>query len=237
MKREVFEPFPKVERIVEFSEEDIRENTCVTSVDESLITDKNWQEFADNALVFTACNTVYQYAEEFPIVVYRCSEDAMVMPKSRLNSFIRSITVSTADRGKRFSLNKRNMEWEYTGPDTVAYFTKNTGERIAILQYDIFRFLLRKPNLVISNEGLMVFFTKREIWVTCDCDQYAWVHGIDTNNGIIKDIDVCDEYCTVNLEDTKNNDEDGNPLQYSYKLQFIVDMIDSGMIKPKATKN
>ena len=74
MKREVFEPFPKVERIVEFSEEDIRENTCVTSVDESLITDKNWQEFADNALVFTACNTVYQYAEEFPIVVYRCSE-------------------------------------------------------------------------------------------------------------------------------------------------------------------
>lgn len=124
MKREVFEPFPKVERIVEFSEEDIRENTCVTSVDESLITDKNWQEFADNALVFTACNTVYQYAEEFPIVVYRCSEDAMVMPKSRLNSFIRSITVSTADRGKRFSLNKRNMEWEYTGPDTVAYFTK-----------------------------------------------------------------------------------------------------------------
>ena len=33
MKREVFEPFPKVERIVEFSEEDIRENTCVTSVD------------------------------------------------------------------------------------------------------------------------------------------------------------------------------------------------------------
>lgn len=51
MKREVFEPFPKVERIVEFSEEDIRENTCVTSVDESLITDKNWQEFADNALV------------------------------------------------------------------------------------------------------------------------------------------------------------------------------------------
>ena len=41
----------------------------------------------------------------------------------------------------------------------------------------------------------------------------------------------------MNLEDTKNNDEDGNPLQYSYKLQFIVDMVDSGMIKPKAKKN
>ena len=73
--------------------------------------------------------------------------------------------------------------------------------------------------------------------VTCDCDLYAWVYDIDTKNGIIKDIDVCEEYCTVNLEDTKNNDEDGNPLQYSYKLQFIVDMIDSGMIKTKATKN
>ena len=63
------------------------------------------------------------------------------------------------------------------------------------------------------------------------------VGSLFANNGIITDIDVCEEYCTVNLEDTKNNDEDGNPLQYSYKLQFIVDMIDSGMIKPKATKN
>ena len=30
MKRNVFEPFPKVERIVEFTEDDFRENRMVT---------------------------------------------------------------------------------------------------------------------------------------------------------------------------------------------------------------
>lgn len=237
MQRDAFEPFPEVERIVEFTEDDIRENLGVTLFDESLIKDETWQKFADNALVITDGNTIYQYAEEFPIVVYRCSEAAMVMPSSRLNTFIKSITVSTANLGKRFSLNKREMEWEYTGPDTVAYFTDNIGRCIAIPNYDIFRFLLRKPNLVISEEGLLVFFTEKTILTTSDCEHYAWVNDVDTDNGIIKGIDVCDGYCTVNLEDTENNDKDGNPLKYSYKLQFTIDMVDHGMIHPKVVKN
>lgn len=237
MKRDAFEPFPKVERIVEFSEEDFRENTGVTSCDENLINDETWQEFADNALVLIDGNTVYQYAEEFPIVVYRCSEDAGVMPSSRLNSFIESITVSTADLGKRFSLNKREMEWEYTGPDTVAYFTDNIGRSTIIPCYDIARILLKKPNLVISNEGLLVFFTEKTILATNDCEHYAWVNDVDTENGKITSIDVYDEYCIVNLEDSENHDKNGNHMKYSYKLQFIVDMVDHGMITPVVTKN
>lgn len=236
MKRNVLEPFPEVERIVEFSERDIRENPHITLFNESSINDETWQKFADNVLVFTDGSTVYQYAEEFPIVVYRCGEDAMVMPNSRLNTFIESITVSTACHGKCFSLNKRDMEWKYTGPDTVAYFIDNIGRRIIIKQYDIIRFLLRKPNLVISNEGLLVFFTEKNILVTCDCNHYAWVHDIDTNNCIIKGIDVYEEYCIVNLEDTKDYNINGNPLKYTYELGFTIDMVDREMIKPKATK-
>lgn len=229
MKRDAFEPFPKVERIVEFSEEDFRENTGVTSFDESLINDETWQEFADNALVITDGNTIYQYAEEFPIVVYRCSEDAEVMPSSRLNAFIESIAVSTANLGKHFSLDKRDMKWEYTGPDTVAYFTDNTGRVIAIQQYDISRLLMKKPNLVISYEGLLVFFTEKEILVTNDCEHYAWVHDVDTENGKITSIDVYDGYCIVNLKNSES--------YYSYTLRFVVDMVDHGMIKPEVTKN
>jgi len=108
MKRNVFEPFPKVERIVEFTEDDLRENRMVTIHAESSITEERWREFADNALVLSNSQTIYQYAEEFPIVAYRCSEDAGVMPSSRLNTFIESIMVSTANFGKRFSLNKRD---------------------------------------------------------------------------------------------------------------------------------
>lgn len=237
MKRDPFEPFPEVERIVEFSEEDFRENLDVTLFDESLIADKDWEEFADNTLVFTDGNNVYQYAEEFPIIVYRCNEDAGVMPWGRLNTFVRSITVSTAMLGRCFSLSKNGMQGDITGPDTVAYFTDNIGRQTAIPCYDIFRMLLKKPQLVISNEGLLVFFTTKEILVTADCEHYAWVKDVDTKKGKITSIDVCDEYCTVNMEDTKKNDKDGNPLKYSYKLQFTVDMVDHGMINPKVVKN
>ena len=236
MQRDSFKPFPKVERIIEFSEEDVRENTDVTSVDELLISKKTWREFEENALVIADGDTIYQYAEEFPIVVYRCSEDAQVM-SSTLNGFIESITVSTADLGRRFSLKRRYMQWEYTGPDTVAYFTNITGRCIAIRQYDIRRFLQNKPNLVISNEGLLVFFTDKTILVTLDCEHYAWVHDVDTENRKITSIEVYDEFCIVNLEDAESHDKDGNPLKYSYKLQFIVDMVDHGMIKSEVTKN
>ena len=162
MKRDVHEPFPKVERIIKFSKDDIRKNSDFTSVDESKIIDKKWQDC--DALVITDGNTIYQYAEEIPVVVYRCSEEAMVMPSSRLNAFIKSITVSKVDFGKCFSLSyKRDMKAEDTGPNTVAYFTDNTGRVIAIQQYDILRFLQNKPDLVISNEGLLIFFTEKEI--------------------------------------------------------------------------
>lgn len=237
MKRDAFEPFPKVERIVEFSEDDFRENLDVTLFSESLITDKDWEKFADNSLVLIDGNTVYQYAEEFPIVAYRCSEDAGVMPSGRLNAFIKSIMVSTADLGKRFLLNKRDMEWEYRGLDTVVYFTDNIGRNTIIPCYDIARFLLKKPNLVISNEGLLVFFTEKAILATIDCEHYAWVIDVDTKNGKITSIDVDDEYCTVNVDDSEIPDENGNPIKVSYKLQFIVDMVDHGMIKPAVTKN
>lgn len=237
MKRNVFEPFPKVERIVEFTEDDFRENRMVTIHAESSITEERWKEFADNALVLSNGQTIYQYAEEFPIVAYRCSEDAGVMPSSRLNTFIESIMVSTANFGKRFSLNKRDMEWEYTGLDTVAYFTDNIGRRTIIPCRDISRFLLKKPNLVISNEGLLVFFTEKAILATSDCEHYAWVHDIDTENGKIIGIEVYEDCCIVNLEDNENHDESGNSMKYSYKLQFIIDMVDHGMIKPEVTKN
>ena len=243
MKRDVHEPLPNVERIVEFSEEDFRENPMITSAAESSISDEEWDEFEDNALVITDGDTVCQYAEEFPIVVYRCSEGYGLVPRSepnliitaapvqgRLNAFIESITVATANCGKRFSLNKREMESEFTGFEIVAYYIDNIGRYIMIPCYDIVRLLVKKPNLVISNEGLLVFFTDKHILVTCDCEHYAWVHGIDTENSKITSIDVFDEYCIVNVKDDESD-------KYShYKLQFIVNMGNYGMINPIVTK-
>lgn len=226
-----------VARIVEFTEDDFRENPEITQFDERLITDGDWEKFAENALVINdGMSTIYQYAEEFPIVVYFCSEDAGVTPNGGLNTFIESITVSTADCGKRFSLNKREMEWEYTGPDTVVYYTDNTGRNFIIQQNDIFKFMLKKPNLVISSEGLLVFFTQKNILVTSDCEHYVWVHDIDTETSIIKNIEVYSKHCIVILENTENDEDDEKPLKYSYKLRFDIDLLEHGMITAAATE-
>ena len=229
MSRNAFELMPKAERLIEFSEDDYRENHSVTHFDESLIRSKDWANFEKNALVITKGNTISQYAEEFPIVIYRCNGNAMAKPVSRLNTFIKSITVSTADYGKCFELEKREMKCINTGHDTVAYYTDNSGTNFAITQNDIFKFLLKKPYLVISEEGLLVFFTDKKILVTSDCNHYAWVKDINTDTCIIKSINVCDGYCIVNLEDTEKR-------KFSYKLQFSVDMLAYGMIDTRATK-
>lgn len=224
-----------VERITEFNEENFRTNEKVTLFSENLVSDDEWKEFDENALTISDGNTLYQYAEEYPIVAYRRSDDFMMMPFNRLNTFIRSITVSTAMSGKRFSIKKGTIEEEIVGPDTVAYFCDNIGRCYAIPQYDIFRILMKKPHLVISQEGLLIFFTQKEILATIDCEHYAWVGDIDTDNGVIKNIDVYDSYCIVNVEYTVEGAK--KVLEKNYKVQFTIDMVDHGMISSKTTSD
>ena len=50
MSRNAFEPIPKAERLIEFSEDDYKENHSVTHFDESLIRSKDWANFEKNAL-------------------------------------------------------------------------------------------------------------------------------------------------------------------------------------------
>lgn len=207
-------------RKVIFSEEDYRDNFAITSCSESLVSDKEWEEFADKALVLADGDEIYQYAEEYPIVVY-CDDEC------ELNAFIESITVSTASYGKRFSLHKREMVEEYTGPDTVVYFTDNTNRKIVIQQHDIFYFLLKKPELVITVEGFLVFYTEKEILITNDCDHYAW-SGVEIDTDGSKKITELKAYddgeCCVTVVDTEDYDEKGKPKKYFYNLRINFDM-------------
>lgn len=227
-------PIPKVERIIEFSDEDFKENIEVTASARSLITKEDWEKFEDNSLVVVSGNDVYQYAEEFPIVVYRSSEE-----DESINAFVEKIVVSTADLGKRFSLKKWKMKEEFTGPDTVAYFEDSFGRNIVIDTYDVSQILFKKPKAVLSSEGIIIFFTEREILATTNCEHYAWVNDIDTENAKIKSIGVCNGYCIVNLQSTEETDEndDGEKVvsECSYKLQFDIDMLSRGLIIPKVT--
>lgn len=221
------------ERIIEFEEKDFITNPGITGGAENLITEEDWQTFADNVLTFTDGNCIFQFAEEYPIVRYQCKDEVDLMPDRRLNAFIKSITVSSTMYGKEFSISAGKVIEKRIGLKTVVYYQDNIGRRYAIPQVDIIKFLLRKPKLVVSSEGVLIFFTKDTILATNDCEHYAWVHGINTEHSVIEDVELLKKYSCVCLVDT----EEGNELnKYHYKLQFDIDMRDSGMIKPRVEK-
>jgi len=98
------------------------------------------------------------------------------------------------------------LDCENTDYDTVVYYTDHAGINHAIIQHDICWFLLQKPNLVVSPEGVLVFFTDKKIIATVGCNNgYHWIDGhvIDVEGKSIKNIEVYDDYCKVILLDDK----------------------------------
>lgn len=234
MAKEVSKVIPVAERIIEFGTKDIRKNDSIIHLSDELISEKDWNEFARNALVIVDGWHIVQYAEEYPIVHYKCDESASCYlgPDFRLNSFIESITVSTACYGKKAWFGSGKLSCETTDYDTVVYYTDHAGINHAIIQHDICWFLLQKPNLVVSPEGVLVFFTDKQIIATVGCNNsYHWIDGhvIDVEGKTIKDIEVCDDYCKVILLDD-------NKAEHCFSLKFDLDATSYQILNPKASE-
>lgn len=231
MAKKVSKEIPVAKRIIEFNSEDFRRNPSITHFSEDLISEKDWKEFAENALVIMDGWHILQYAEEYPIVHYKCEEVASGYLEGgfRLNSFIESITVSTAIYGKKAWFGSGKLDCESTDYDTVVYYTDHAGINHAIIQHDICWFLLQKPNLVVSPEGVLVFFTDKQILATVGCNNgYHWIDGhvIDVEGKTIKNIEVCDNFCKVILTDDEK-------VEHSFSLKFDFDIAARQLICPK----
>lgn len=209
---------PVPERVIEFNLGEYRTNPFVTGVSESLITDSAYEDFAENALVFTDGNDIYQYAEEYPICYYYCSNKSKLKPENFLNAFIESITVSVADFGKRISVGTGKVVEELCSKEAVVYYTNTIGIKCAVVQEDIIKFLLKKPNLLVSANGVLVFYTAKDILATIDCNHYAWVR-ID-GNPTIRNISNDGELVVVSRAVGKKKD----------RIKFNIDLLNHGVV-------
>lgn len=214
MKKETSKVIPVAERIIEFDA-------------------KALNQFEENPLVIVDGWHILRYAEEYPIVRYQCDHLSNVYLEGgpRLNSFIEKITVSTALNGKNAWFGPVELTWKDTDCDTVVYYTDHVGINHTVMQYDIYCFLLKRPKLVVSPEGVLLFFTGKQIIATVDCNQYHWIdwHVIDVKEKTIKDIEVWDDYCKVILIDDKE-------VEQCFSLKFDFDISAHHMIQPKATE-
>ena len=160
MTEKVKKEIPVAKRVIEFGCDDIRQNSDVIDLlSEDFLSERDWQIFAENALVIMDGWNILQYSDEYPIVHYCCDEvkSCCLEGGFRLNAFVESITVSTALVGKKFSVGTGRMKEEITDSDTVVYYVDHNGIRHAVIQYDIYEFLLQKPKFVVSPEGMLVF--------------------------------------------------------------------------------
>ncbi len=160
-----------------------------------------------------------------------------------MNSFILSINVSKCVGGRRFSVVSGKLEKESIESDTIAYYEDSVGIQHQIIQHDICEFLLEKPKLVISEEGVLVFFTEDEILATIDCQQYAWIRWEESaeNCMAIEEIQAYQEFCEVTLIEGRDTFSYGKIIKkaprHVLKLNFDLKVADHNMINPKFTKN
>lgn len=233
MAKKVSKEISVAKRILKFKTTDFRKNPLITNCYEKLISDKDWEGFAGNALLIMDGWYVLQYAEEYPIVHYRCDEASRgyLEGEPRLNSFIESITVSTALYGKKAWFGTGKLSCKNTDYDTVCYYTDNEGINRAIIQHEICCFLLEKPNIILSPEGVIVFFTEKQILATVDCNHYQWIDGYEINleGRRIKDIEVCKDFCKVILIDDQK-------VEHNFSLKFNFDFVSHQLICAKASE-
>ena len=213
-------------RKVEFSENDFRESN-IMRFPENFISQEEWFRFSANALVLTCKNDILQYACEYPIVRYECNQGICNEPEGMLNTFIKNITVSTATDGKKVTVKTGKIESEVLKNETIAYYEDAYEIYHSITNRDIFMLLLKKPNLVVSPEGVLVFYTEKSILCTLDCESCLEIK-INESKGNINTIDVFDDFIEVVYDD---DDE-----IYAFEINFDFDFNSSFPVIPVITR-
>lgn len=220
---------PVAKRIVEFKESDLRLNPTIVHLDEKLVSEEAWNQFAQDALHIVNGWDIVQYAEEYPIVRYQCDEEksCYLDPDFCLNSFIEQITVSAGMYGKKVSMGSGRVSCNNTDGDIAVYYTDHAGINYAVIQHDIYMFLLRKPELVVSTEGMLIFYTEDKILATFDCFHYYWIHHrINMISKVIKRIEVHEDYSIIILEDKEKGEQ-------KFSLKFKIQMTEHQCICPE----
>lgn len=214
-------PIPEVRTV--FPQSEITQNSACGGYGFEAIVDKNAkEEIFSRSLIFTEERRITHYLDEYPIVEYRCDENRCfeMDPTYRLNSFVESVRLSIADAGKRYYFDEFGvMHGKYTGEDIIAYYVDTVGDNHVIEQNDIVRFLFQKPQLAVSPDGMLVFYTEKKMLATLDLYHYCWIDDpiLFDNNIIIKEITVTDNGCEIDVV------TDTDKKQSKYQLNFEFD--------------
>ena len=231
---------PIAERRTIFPANSNIKNSSYGGYDTSGLSEEEFEELISKSLLISSGQTITHFLDEYPIAVYKCDESACyeIDPEYRLNAFVRCIHLSIADAGKEWCIKKEDsFDSNYVNESVIAYYEDNYGNRKMIEQRELISFLFRKPELVVSPEGVLVFYTNKDILATLDMDHYIYINDADIlQDGFnIVQCKVNNEGLTIHIMD--NND--GVLMSRSagtYRLNFSFDFTECEPIHYTLTK-
>ncbi len=206
---------PVVEKITVFSKKDIKENPTFPYIREDA-PQEIWNMVKDNVLLLCVGEDIIQYVNEYPYLRYETKTKEKEYPRN-LNYNIKSITCSKVNMGKMISLASGKLTVGNIQRNNIVYYTDNCGINRMITDVFLSSFISEeKPNLVISPEGVLVFFTEEKIMATVDC-----LASYDFSEfGYFKDlnVEIIDDYCKLTLDSYTHG-------KTSFKLKFDIDLM------------
>lgn len=215
---------PIAKRQIMFSEDDcLEEGSCGFNPD---TLSEEYLEKLELIYLTYMSDSLSQLTDAYPIVEYYSDNS------DALNRFVESITVAIVS-GKKVSFGKKCMTQEDIIEDEViAYITTPENVSTAICNDDLCKMLYLKPELTVSPEGVLLFYTPTTLYATIDC---VWGNIVDVeelaeavkNEDItsISNISIADDGSTVIKFNTNSGKET------TYHLSIAIDLFcDAGVI-------
>lgn len=179
------------------------------------ITEFSVEDWNNKEITFVEKDSMRHLYGISPIVMYRAKCDKDVETPS-LNAFIKSIFVCKAKsilcakyEGNRLFVTKRTTD------EIFCLFEAQSGI-VGVITYPILiEALIKKPDLLVSPEGVLLFATDTQVVASTDLKQCVLIIGktIELKNRKIKTLVNRNEYSILHLVD-----EDGK--DYIYNLIF-----------------
>lgn len=186
---------PIAQRQIMFSEDEcLQEGYC--GFDPSNMTEEYLKEL-ELIYVTRMDESVSQITDAYPIVKYY-SENT-----DKLNRFVESITVAVVS-GTKLTFDERFApKKEIVDDEVVAYITNPFNVSTEIYYHDLCKLLYEKPELTVTDEGVLLFYTPTTLFATLDCKS-GNIMGVEELAGAIELKDVS-EISSITVDDDGDN--------------------------------
>lgn len=225
-ERDVDFVLPIAKRQIMFSEDEcLQEGYC--GFDPSNMTEEYLKEL--ELIYLTRMDeSVSQITDAYPIVKYY-SENT-----DKLNRFVESITVAVVSGTKLTFDEKFAPKEKIVDDEVVAYITNPFNVSTEIYYYDLCKLLYEKPELTVTDEGVLLFYTHTTLFATLDCKS-GNIMGVEElakavgNEAITKisSISVDNDGATVIKFKTKNG------KKAEHQLSMLLDFFCEGGVTVK----